>query len=60
MKKFFRLRKTAPKSKWFNMQRYEILCIDLCENVTLEKSGADLAAALFLSARAGRERNLRA
>ena len=32
----------------------------LCENVTLEKSGADLAAALFLSSRAGRERNLRA
>ena len=29
-------------------------------NVTLEKSGADLAAALFLSSRAGRERNLRA
>ena len=32
----------------------------LRENVTLEKSGADLATALFLSARAGRERNLRA
>ena len=32
----------------------------LCENVTLEKSGADLAAAFFLSSRAGRERNLRA
>lgn len=26
--KFFRLRKTVPKSKCFNMQIYEILCID--------------------------------
>lgn len=32
----------------------------LRENVTLEKSGADLAAALFLLSRAGRECNLRA
>ena len=28
VKKFFRLRKTAPKRKCFNMQIYEILCID--------------------------------
>lgn len=37
MKKFFRLRKTAPKSKCFNMQIYEILCIDFAWKRNLGK-----------------------
>ena len=60
VKKFFKLCKTVKKVNVLICRYMKFYALILCENVTLEKSGADLAAALFLSARAGRERNLRA
>ena len=60
MKKFFQLVWAVKKANVLICRYMKFYALILCENVTLEKSGADLAAALFLSARAGRERNLRA